>query len=108
MEHKKLGEMVKGWFVGEFEPCAFSTSECEVAVKRYQSGDIEKAHYHKIATEVTLILNGRVRMLSQEWGDGDIITLSPGDVTDFKAMTDVVTIVVKVPSVQGDKYEVED
>lgn len=108
MEHKKLDEMVKGWFVGDFDPCAFTTSECEVAVKRYREGDCEEAHYHKIATEVTLILCGRVRMLNQEWKDGDIIRLSPGEVTDFKAITDVITVVVKVPSVHGDKYMVKD
>jgi hypothetical protein len=108
MEHKKLNQMIKGWFVGGFEPSAFSTSECEVGIKQYRAGDSEEAHYHKVATEITVILNGKARMLDQVWEDGDIITLSPGELTDFKAITDVVTVVVKVPSVQGDKYLLED
>ena len=50
--------MVKGWFVGNFEPSLYKTNEVEVAVKRYTVGDKEDAHFHKIATEFTLILNG--------------------------------------------------
>ena len=107
MEHSKLEDMVKGWFVGGFEPCAFSTSECEVAVKYYKASDSEEAHYHKVATEITLILTGEVSMMGDMWKAGDIITLSPGEVTAFKALTDAVTVIVKVPSAKGDKYIVD-
>jgi len=104
MKSYHLDKMIKGWFVGGFEPCAFSTSDCEVAVKRYKAGDIEEAHYHKVATEVTLIVEGVAKMAGQTWKDGDIVTLAPGDVTDFQAITDVTTVVVKVPSATNDKY----
>lgn len=104
MKHARLDEMVKGWFVGAFSPTALSTHSCEVAVKRYSAGDKESAHYHKVATEVTLILSGRVRMLGKEWGEGDIIVIEPGDVTDFEAITDAVNVVVKTPGVLDDKF----
>ena len=39
-------------------------------------------------------------------GNGDIITIPPGEATDFKALTDVTTVVVKVPSSKDDKYEI--
>lgn len=107
MEHGRLEEMVKGWFVGDFEPCVFSTPDCEVAVKHYQAGDSEEVHYHKVATEITLILTGEVSMMGERWEAGDIVTLSPGEQAAFKALTDAVTVVVKVPSVKGDKYLVE-
>jgi len=35
---------------------------------------------------------------------GDIAVLEPGESADFLAETDVVTTVVKLPSVAGDKY----
>ena len=54
--------MVKGWFVGRFTPTVLSTNDVEVAVKHYKKGDYESAHYHKIATEVTVIISGRVKM----------------------------------------------
>jgi quercetin dioxygenase-like cupin family protein len=108
MNSVKLKDMVGGWFVGAFSPTALNTQACEVAVKKYQVGAREKAHYHAIATEVTLILSGQVRMCGQEWGDGDIVVLAAGDVTDFEALTDVVSVVVKVPGVLNDKYLVSE
>ena len=49
MKKFNLDEMTKGWFVGDFEPTVIRTSDCEVGVKRYQSGDKESAHFHKEA-----------------------------------------------------------
>lgn len=106
MRSVKLEDMVGGWFVGAFNPTALKTEACEVAVKKYQAGNSEKAHYHAVATEVTLIVSGRVRMCAKEWEDGDIIVLAPGEVTDFEALTDVVSVVVKIPGALNDKYVV--
>lgn len=105
MKHFRLDEMVKGWFVGKFSPAALSTDSCEVAVKHYKAGDHEDEHHHKIATELTLIISGRVRMLGQEWGEGDIIVIEPYTATDFYALTDAVNVVVKLPGALNDKYE---
>lgn len=107
MRHAELKDMVKGWFVGGFTPTAFSTTACEVAVKHYKAGESEAAHYHKVATEITLILSGRVRMAGKEWGPGDIVVLEPGDVTDFEALTDAMNVVVKAPGALDDKFLVE-
>ncbi len=104
MKHARLSSMTKGWFIGSFEPTAHSTGACEVAVKSYQAGEKEAAHFHKVATEITLILSGRVRMAGREWGEGDIIILEPGEVTDFEALLPTVNVVVKVPGAIGDKY----
>jgi len=100
----KLEEMTKGWFVGAFAPTAFNTDVAEVAVKVYKSGDREDRHHHKVATELTLVLSGEVRMNGATYREGDIIRIEPGESTDFEALTDVTTVVVKVPSMVGDKY----
>jgi hypothetical protein len=99
-----LNSMTKGWFVGNFSPTALKNEGVEVAVKNYNSGDYESEHYHKIATELTLILNGRVRMNGMEYKNGDIVLIEPGESSDFMALTEVTTVVVKVPCVAGDKY----
>jgi quercetin dioxygenase-like cupin family protein len=104
MTHHELNTMIKGWFVGDFEPSAFRTNTCEVAVKRYAAGDFEAAHFHKIATEITLIVSGEVQMMDRTWKAGDIIVLNPGEVTAFKALTDTVNVVVKLPGANNDKY----
>ncbi len=107
MNSAKHSEMIKGWFVGGFTPTAYSTDACEVAVKHYKAGETESAHYHKVATEITMVLSGRVRMAGQEWGAGDIIVLEPGDITDFEALTDAVNVVVKTPGALNDKFLVD-
>ena len=108
MKTARLDDMVKGWFVGNFEPTLYRTNDVEVAVKRYKPGDYDAAHFHKIATEITVVVSGRVRMNSVEYGAGDIIVMEPGDVTDFEALTDVVNVVVKLPGANNDKYVVEE
>lgn len=107
MNHAKLEDMINGWFVGSFKPNVLETDACEVAVKHYKAGDNESEHYHKIATEVTVIVSGRVRMAGKEWEPGDIIVLKPGEATDFEALTDAINVVVKIPGALDDKYLVE-
>ena len=106
MRVEKLNNMVKGWFVGNFNPTLYRTNDCEVAVKSYKKGDYENKHYHKIATEITVIVKGRVRMFDQEFSEGDIIVVDPGDATDFEALEDSMNVVVKLPGANNDKYEV--
>lgn len=103
----KLDDMTKGWFVGNFDPTLFRTDAVEVAVKHYHAGDYEAAHYHRIVTELTVIVTGRVRMNDTEYSAGDVIVMEPGDVTDFEALTDAVSTVVKLPGISNDKYEAE-
>ncbi len=105
MKIAHLDNMVKGWFVGQFEPTLLATKNVEVAVKHYKAGDYESSHHHKIATELTVIVSGEVEMNGRRYGAGQIIVIEPGDVTDFRAVTDVATTVVKVPCVAGDKYQ---
>ena len=93
-----------GWFVGDFAPAVLRSTACEVAVKHYAAGDREDVHHHKVATEITLIVSGEVEMMGQRWSAGDIVVVEPGEATDFLAVTDAVNVVVKLPSVAGDKY----
>ncbi len=100
----KLKDMRFGWFIGNFSPSVFSTSNFEVGVKYYKKGDFEKAHYHKISTEYTVIVEGKVKMNNVIYVKGDIIVISPMESTDFMALTDVITTVIKTPSSINDKY----
>ena len=99
-----LDAMIGGWFVGDFEPSVIRTKDFEVAVKKYKAGDKEARHMHKVATELTVIISGKVLMNSQEYDEGSIIQISPNTSSDFEAIEDTVTVVVKTPSVAGDKY----
>jgi hypothetical protein len=103
----KLDEMVRGWFVGDFEPTAYRTSGVEVAIKHYAAGDAEALHLHRVASELTAVVSGTVRMGARELHGGDILELRPGEPCDFLAVTDAVVVAVKLPAVADDKHLVE-
>lgn len=99
-----LNEMEKGWFVGDFDPTAYRTDTVEVAVKKYLAGAYEALHHHKIATEITVIISGSVKMNNVVYEAGSILVILPNEATDFLAITDVITGVVKLPGAKNDKY----
>ena len=104
MEISQLENMFKGWFIGDFEPSLFKTNDVEVGVKIYNEGDYEPSHYHKVATEFTVIIDGRVEMNGIKYESGSIIKILPNESTDFKSLTNVKTVVVKIPCASNDKY----
>ena len=106
MQTSQLSAMTKGWFIGDFNPTMLPTRDVEVAVKHYRAGDAEDAHYHKVAREFTVVVSGSVRMNGRTYAAGDIVVVEPGETTDFCALTDAVTTVVKIPGAPHDKYVV--
>jgi len=104
MKLHKLKDMFRGWVVGNFEPSLFKTDDFEVAVKHYAAGDKEEKHYHKVATEITVISKGKVLMNGVEYNEGDIIVIEPNEATDFVVLEDTITTVIKTPCVKNDKY----
>lgn len=104
MKKFNLDQMTKGWFVGDFEPTVIRTTDCEVGVKRYQSGDKESAHFHKEAIELTIVVEGRIRMNESEFSTGDIVLVEKNEIIEFQALDDTITVVYKSCSVKGDKY----
>ena len=107
MKKAHLNDMAKGWFVGDFTPTAFTSDQCEVAIKSYQKGDSDPAHFHKLAHEITLIIEGEVTMMDLTWRKGDIIVIEPGEVSAFSALTDATLVVIKIPGAKNDKYLVK-
>ena len=105
MEAYSLNNMIRGWFIVNFEPSVLKTSEYEVGVKKYRRGDKEDRHYHLEADEITVIVSGAVKMDGIHYKENDIIVIRKGKSTDFECLSDeAVTVVVKTKSVAGDKY----
>ena len=103
MQTGRIEDMTQGWFVGDFVPAMYRTAACEVAIKHYRQGEREALHHHRFVTEITAVVQGRVRLCGREWQAGDIVVLQPGEATDFEALTDAVNVVVKVPGLPNDK-----
>lgn len=104
MEKFNLSEMKRGWFIGNFSPTLYKTNNIEVAVKYYNAGDHEAEHFHKIAKEITVVIMGKIKMKNMIYNEKDIVIIEPGESTDFTAITDAITTVVKIPGANNDKY----
>jgi len=72
--------------------------------KCYSRGDYKESHLHKIATEYTVIISGRVRMNGVEYSKEYIIVMESGESTDFECLEEgTVNVVVKLLEGKNDK-----
>lgn len=104
MQLYDLKDFKGGWFVGDFVPTLFPITTAEVCIKRYKAGDHDQKHIHKEADEITVVVEGIVEMNGVKYHADDVVLIDRGEATDFTAITDAVTCVVKVPCVIGDKH----
>lgn len=102
---KKMSDMVRGWFIGDFVPCAYSTKDFEVGIHHHTKGQVCKEHYHKISTEINVLLKGKMSMNGIHINEGDIFIIEPNESTVPEFYEDCIVICVKTPSAIGDKYE---
>lgn len=92
-----------GWIVGNFTPVLEHSKSLEVAIKHFTQGQTEPLHFQQIATEYTAVVTGRCRIGDEVIGPGQIFELGPGEVSDFEALSDVVLVAIKTPSIPSDK-----
>jgi anti-sigma factor ChrR (cupin superfamily) len=104
MKVEKLDQFTRGWIVGGFEPTLYKTTDVEVAVQHFEKGVKEASHCHKIATEITVIVSGLAKMNGQIIEAGSVVKIEPGEYTDFEALENTTTAVVKLPGALNDKY----
>jgi len=100
----KLSDMKGGWFVGNFDPTAWKTKDVEVCYKIHPKGDSWDAHYHKKAVEVNLLIKGKMKFQDQIISSGDIFTVFPWEVSNPEFLEECEVVIIKMPSVTGDKY----
>lgn len=99
--------MKGGWFIGNFDPSVFRTPDFEIGYKFHSKGEIWDVHYHKRAVEITYIIKGKMKIQNKLLTSGDIFTIFPGEIADPVFLEDCEVIIVKMPSVIGDKHIVE-
>lgn len=108
MEKYKVSDFFKGWIVGDFSPSLHRNSDFEMAVKFFNKGDVEPAHKQIIATEITVVIEGEIRMGSSFFARGDIISIPPNEVADFESITDSSLVCIKFPSIPNDKVVTDE
>ncbi len=104
MEKYNIEKFKKGWFIGDFIPSLFQTNLFEAALKQYNKGQKEDKHYHKIATEFTLVVTGKIKINDVEVNANEVIKIEPNEWAEFEALEDSSTVVIKIPSLSTDKY----
>lgn len=106
MKIDRIEDMIGGWFIGDFEPSVFKTKAFEVCYKFHPAGEVWDNHYHKVATEINYLIRGEMNLSGTPLKQGDIFTIHRGEIAVPEFLTDCELIVVKFPSVKGDKYVV--
>ena len=89
--------------MGNFNPTLHFTSDFEVGVKFFNAGDIEPAHKQILATEITIVIDGVIRLGQNTYTRGDIIEIPPQEVADFESLSPSSLVCIKFPSLPNDK-----
>jgi len=105
MKTSRITDFKAGWFIGDFEPTLLKTKEFEVAHHHYKAGTKSTPHYHAIATEYNYIVRGWLNAGGEDLMSGDIFIYEPNDVAQVEFLADTDLIIIKTPSVVGDKYD---
>lgn len=92
-----------GGFIGDFEPSLLRTKEFEISYKIHRAWSAWDKHIHNKMDEYNFLIQGRMRINGRVVVGGELFMLKKGEVADPVFETDCYLIVVKVPSVPGDK-----
>jgi quercetin dioxygenase-like cupin family protein len=110
MKKFRIEDMKQNWFIGAFEPSVYFTKDFEVGYNFHKAGDFWDAHYHEIATEITYLIRGQLQINnlnttkeSTIMTDGDIFIIEPGEAIRPIFITDCEVVIIKIPSMPGDK-----
>lgn len=103
----KLNTMKGGWFIGDFEPSILKTKNFEVGIMSHSKGEKWPKHYHVKADEYNVLLQGKMIIQNVELNTGDIFVIEKMEIADPIFLEDCKVLVVKVPSVPGDKIIME-
>lgn len=107
MEIFSIEDMKGGWFIGDFNPSVYRTEDFEVCFKSHYKGEKWPKHYHKEALEINYLVRGSMTIQDKLLKPGDIFVINKNEVSDPVFHEDCEVVVIKTPSVTGDKYEVK-
>lgn len=101
-----LSRFVRGWFLGDFQPSIFRTKDIEIGVLTHKHDENWPFHYHAVATEYNILLDGHMILNNIPLHKGNHFVLRPCELACPKFLSDCTILCIKIPSVIGDKYVV--
>lgn len=96
-------DMIGGWFVGNFSPTAYE-AKFEVCYKQHKKDEKWDTHYHKKATEINLLISGKMMINNIVINAGQIFVIEPYYVSSPIFLEDCSLVIVKTVSDKNDKY----
>lgn len=106
MNITNIKDYVRGWFIGNFNPSVLKTDQFEVGLLTHKKGEHWAEHYHKIATEYNVLVEGSMSVNGIHIRKGDVFVIQPNESSCPVFHEDCIVLCVKNPSIIGDKYEV--
>jgi hypothetical protein len=100
---RNINEFNHGWFIGNFPTAILQTDQFEVALISCEVG-IHPTHYHLLATEYNVLIEGKLRIGDRILTAGDVYVIDKCEVTEQEFLEPSKVLCVKTPSVIGDKY----
>lgn len=107
MNITKLKDYFRGWFIGDFEPSVLRTKDFEVGVFVHCKDEKWPSHYHKDSVEYNVLISGKMTVQGKELNSGDVFVFEKGEIANPIFLEDCTIVCVKVPSIPGDKFEVD-
>lgn len=108
MERFNLQDFKGGWFLGNFSPAVYKTVDFEVSVKYFNAGDSEKAHFQKVASEITVVIAGVISLNEKKFSANDIVIIEPNEVAEFVSISESILVCIKFPSIPSDKIIIHE
>lgn len=111
MKIYRIEDFTRGWIIGDFEPSLIKTKDFEVGLLKHKKDEVWPNHVHMLADEYNVLVSGKmlIKYRDEEWYKllpGDVFVIAKGDSCKPMFLEDCTLLVVKVPSVIGDKNEV--
>ncbi len=107
MKTYDASQFLGGWFIGDFQDSVYRTKDFEVCYKFHPKGEIWPAHFHKLSDEINYLIEGKMTIDGTNILEGPIVfVIEKNEIATPEFFTDCKLIVVKIPSVIGDKYNV--
>ncbi len=103
MYTSNLNEFKLGWIIGNFEPTLFKNEHLEIGVKRFLKGAVEPTHHQLLAHEITVVVEGEIRIGTKFFKADDIVIIPPLESASFESITDSILVCIKYPSIPLDK-----
>ncbi len=105
MRMMKIGDMKKGYFVGNFEPSIVKNDCVEISIKGAGRYTLDAAYYRKKDTTLIVILSGKMDIDGEKYGKGDALVFEPGELINLFALTNLGMLVIHFPGTKKDLHQ---